>query len=95
MMTGKDRLRQSVKASLAGLAQVALPLGLGVAAPLLSNLKLSQLGQQALSGQRRARTVSKHLASSMRDCMCLMTPVSPIDSVEQVFDARQVTLKRR
>ena len=39
MMTGKDRIRQIVKASLAGLAQVALPLGLGVVAPLLSNLK--------------------------------------------------------
>ncbi len=39
MMTGKDRVRQIVKASLAGLAQVALPLGLGVVASLLSNLK--------------------------------------------------------
>ena len=39
MMTGKDRLRQIVKASPAGLVQVALPLGLGVVAPLLSNLK--------------------------------------------------------
>jgi hypothetical protein len=39
MMTGKDRVRQIVKTSLAGLAQVALPLGLGVITPLLSNLK--------------------------------------------------------
>ena len=38
-MTGKDRVRPIVKASLAGLAQVALTLGLGVIAPLLSNLK--------------------------------------------------------
>src|SRR5690242_12562846 len=30
------------------------------------------------SGQRRRRTVSKHLASSMSDCMCIMAPVSPI-----------------
>ena len=39
MMTGKDRVRHIVKTSLAGLAQVALTLGLGVIAPLLSNLK--------------------------------------------------------
>ena len=39
MMTGKDRVRQIVKASLAGLAQVALTLGLGVIASLLRNLK--------------------------------------------------------
>ena len=39
MMTGKDRVRQIVKTSLTGLAQVALTLGLGVIAPLLSNLK--------------------------------------------------------
>jgi hypothetical protein len=39
MMTGKDRVRQIVKTSLAGLAQVALTLGLGVIAPLLRNLK--------------------------------------------------------
>jgi len=39
MMTGKDRVRQIVKASLAGLAQVALPLGLRVITPLLGNLK--------------------------------------------------------
>src|SRR5215217_5700945 len=30
------------------------------------------------SGQRRRRTVSKHLASSMSDCMCIMAPVSPM-----------------
>ena len=39
MMAGKDRVRQIVKASLAGLAQVALTLGLGVVEPLFSNLK--------------------------------------------------------
>ena len=39
MMTGKDRVRHIVKASLAGLTQVALTLGLGVVAPLLRNLK--------------------------------------------------------
>jgi len=39
MMTGKDRVRHIVKTSLAGLAQVALPLGLGIVAPLLSNIK--------------------------------------------------------
>ena len=39
MRTGKDRVRQSVKASLAGLAQGALTLGLGVVASLLSALK--------------------------------------------------------
>ena len=38
MMTGKDRVRQIVKTALAGLAQVALTLGLGVIAPLLRNL---------------------------------------------------------
>ena len=41
MMTGKDRVRHIVKASLAGLAQVALTLRLGVVAPLFSNLKTS------------------------------------------------------
>src|SRR5262252_8078995 len=41
--------------------------------------KLSQWGQETPSGQRRRRTVSKHLASSMRAGMCIMTPVSPID----------------
>ena len=39
MMPGKDRVRQIVKTSLAGLAQVALTLGLGVVASLLSDLK--------------------------------------------------------
>ena len=47
--------------------------------PCLVILKLLHLGQQTPSGQRRARTVSKHLASSMSDCMGIMTPVSPID----------------
>ena len=44
MMAGKDRVRQIVKASLAGLAQVALPIGLGVIAPLLSNIKTITMG---------------------------------------------------
>jgi hypothetical protein len=39
MMTGKDRVRSIVKASLAGLAQRALTLGLRVVASLLSHLK--------------------------------------------------------
>jgi hypothetical protein len=39
MMTGKDRVRQIVKAALAGRAQVALTLGLRVVASLLRNLK--------------------------------------------------------
>jgi len=39
MMTGKDRVRHIVKTSLAGLAQGALTLGLGVIAPLLRKLK--------------------------------------------------------
>lgn len=39
MMTGKDRVRHLVKASLAGLAQGALPLGLGVIASLWSHRK--------------------------------------------------------
>ncbi len=39
MMTGKDRVRQIVKASLAGLTQVALTLGLGVVASLFSHRK--------------------------------------------------------
>ncbi len=39
MMAGKNRVRHIVKASLAGLAQVALPLGLGVVEPLFSNRK--------------------------------------------------------
>jgi hypothetical protein len=39
MVTGKDRVGQIVKAALAGLAQVALTLGLGVIASLLRNLK--------------------------------------------------------
>ena len=42
-MTGKDRVGQIVKASLAGLAQIALTLGLGVIASLLSNLKTGSL----------------------------------------------------
>ena len=44
MMAGKDRVRQIVKASLAGLAQVALTLGLGVIAPLLGNIKTITMG---------------------------------------------------
>ena len=39
MMAGKDRVGQIVKASLAGLAHVALTLGLSIVAPLLSKLK--------------------------------------------------------
>ena len=38
-MAGKERVRQIVTASLAGLAQGALTLGLGVIAPLLGNIK--------------------------------------------------------
>ena len=34
MMTGADRVRHLVEASLTGRAQVALPLGLGIVAPL-------------------------------------------------------------
>ena len=45
MMAGKDRVRHIVKASLAGLAQGALTLGLGVVEPLFSNIKLLHLGQ--------------------------------------------------
>ena len=44
MMAGKDRVRHIVKASLAGLAQVALTLGLGVIAPLLGNIKTITMG---------------------------------------------------
>ena len=44
MMAGKDRVRQIVKASLAGLAQGALTLGLGVIAPLLGNIKTITMG---------------------------------------------------
>ena len=44
MMTGKDRVRQIVKASLTGLAQVALTLGLGVIASLLGNVKTITMG---------------------------------------------------
>jgi hypothetical protein len=39
MMARKDRIRQIVKASLAGLAQVALPLGLRVIVSFLGNIK--------------------------------------------------------
>ncbi len=39
MMASKDRVGHIVKASLAGLAQGALTLGLGVVTPLLGNLK--------------------------------------------------------
>jgi hypothetical protein len=44
MMAGKDRVRQIIKASLAGLAQVALTLGLGVIASLLGNIKTITMG---------------------------------------------------
>jgi hypothetical protein len=44
MMASKDRIRQSVKASLAGLAQVALTLGLRVIASLLGNIKTITMG---------------------------------------------------
>jgi hypothetical protein len=44
MMAGKDRVGQIVKASLAGLAQVALTLGLGIIASLLGNLKTITMG---------------------------------------------------
>jgi len=39
MMTSKDRISQIVKASLAGLAQVALTLGLSVVVSMLGDLK--------------------------------------------------------
>ena len=39
MLAGKERGRHIVKASLAGLAQGALTLGLGVVEPLFSNIK--------------------------------------------------------
>jgi hypothetical protein len=45
MLAGKERGRHIVKASLAGLAQGALTLGLGVVEPLFSNIKLLHLGQ--------------------------------------------------
>src|SRR2546426_194060 len=67
MMTGEDRVRQIVEASLTGLAQVALTFGLSIVPPCLVIQELLQAGQRVPSGQRRARTVSKHLASSMRD----------------------------
>ena len=44
MMAGKDRVRHSVKASLAGLAQGALTLGRGVIAPLLGKIKTLTMG---------------------------------------------------
>ena len=44
MMAGKDRVRHIVKASLAGLAQVALTLGLSVIASLLSNVETITMG---------------------------------------------------
>jgi hypothetical protein len=44
MMASKDRVRQIIKASLTGLAQVALTLGLGVIAPLLGNIKTITMG---------------------------------------------------
>ncbi len=39
MMTGEDRVRQIVEASLTGLAQGALTLGLGIVTPLFDNLR--------------------------------------------------------
>ena len=39
MVTGKDRVRQIVEALLTGLAEVALPLGLGIVTPLFGNLR--------------------------------------------------------
>ena len=44
MMASKDRIRQIVKAPLAGLAQVALTLGLRVIASLLGNIKTITMG---------------------------------------------------
>ena len=44
MMAGQDRVGQIVKALRAGLAQVALTLGLGVITPLLGNIKTITMG---------------------------------------------------
>ena len=44
MMASKDRLRHIIKAALAGLAQVALTLGLRVIASLLGNIKTIAMG---------------------------------------------------
>ena len=50
MMAGKDRVRQIIKASLAGLAQVALTLGLGVVTSLLGNVTTITLGTRDTLG---------------------------------------------
>ena len=39
VMTSEDRVRQIVEASLTGLAQIALTLGLGIVVPLLDHLR--------------------------------------------------------
>ena len=61
MMTGKDRLRQIVKASLAGLAQVALPLAGGRGSLLPSNLQnyhsLDNRHRLASVGRGRSRNI--------------------------------------
>ena len=44
LIEAKDRIRQIVKAALAGLAQVALTLGLRVIASLLGNVKTITMG---------------------------------------------------
>ena len=82
LMARKDGVSQIVETSLTGLAQGALTRGLPSVDPGVVLSGLSQWGHCTPSGPRQLRTVSQHLASSMRDCMCIMAPVSPIASSE-------------
>ena len=67
VVAGEDGVGQVVEAAAAAVALVALPLRLGVVPPVLVTSAESHAGQRTPSGQRSCRTVSKHLASSMRD----------------------------
>jgi len=66
-MAGEDRPGQVIEEFLTGLTPVALPLGLGRIVTLLGDLRGVTMGTgDALWGQRKSRTVSKHFTSSMR-----------------------------
>src|SRR3954465_4885492 len=69
MVIGEDRAGQVVGTAAAGVALVAPAVGLGVVPTVLMTSSDEQCGQVTPSGQRIARTVSKHLASSTRSWM--------------------------
>ena len=72
VMAGEDGVGEVVEALPTGMTLVTLPLGWVSSRPFLMTRADEQCGQVTPSGQRMVRTVSKHLASSMRSRMFTM-----------------------